>query len=133
MPKQIRLTEAQFAVIEALWRNGPQSIRELTAQIYPAQTTSDYATVQKLLNQLEEKGCASRNRSQLAHVFQATIVREDVIDSQLQELADKLCGGSIAPVLMRLVEASKLSARERDALRKLLDEPRISKRNKRDK
>ena len=122
MPARIRLTDAQFAVLETLWRDGPQTIRNLTATLYPSQTTSDYATVQKLLDQLEEKSCVRRDRSQIAHVFTATVVRDDLIDSQLRDLADKLCDGSITPVLMRLVEGSKLSKRERDALRKLLDE-----------
>lgn len=122
MSKRIRLTDAQFAVLETLWRDGPQTIRKLTAALYPSQTTSDYATVQKLLEQLEEKNCVWRDRSQMAHVFKAIVDREDLIDSQLRDLADKLCDGSITPVLMRLVEGGKLSKRERDALRKILDD-----------
>jgi len=130
MSTRIRLTDAQFAVLETLWCLGPQTIRKLTATLYPSQTTSDYATVQKLLEQLEEKSCVGRDRSHLAHVFKATVVREDLIDSQLRDLADKLCDGSITPVLMRLVEGSKLSNRERDSLRKLLDKPGKAKPSK---
>ncbi|MHC4400075.1 MAG: BlaI/MecI/CopY family transcriptional regulator [Planctomycetota bacterium] len=115
------MTEAQFAVLEALWRDGSQTIRQLMARLYPSQTTSDYATVQKLLEQLEEKSCATRDRSQMAHVFRATIQRGDLIDAQLQEMAERMCDGSLTPVLMHLIEGARLSKRDRDTLRRLLD------------
>jgi predicted transcriptional regulator len=121
------LTEAQFAVLEALWREGPQTIRQLTATLYPSQTTSDYATVQKLLEQLEGKGCAARDRSEMRHVFRAAIERGDLIDSQLEEMAERLCDGSLAPVLMHLVEGARLSKRDRETLRRLLEESKQSR------
>lgn len=122
MAARIRLTEAQFAVLEALWRDGAQTIRQLTATLYPSQTTSDYATVQKLLEQLEEKGCATRDRSKMAHVFVATVDGGDLIDAQLQDMADRLCAGSLTPVLMHLVQGARLSKHDREVLRRLLDE-----------
>ncbi|HEV3303236.1 MAG TPA: BlaI/MecI/CopY family transcriptional regulator [Planctomycetaceae bacterium] len=122
MPARIRLTEAQFAVLEGLWLHGPQTIRQLMAAIYPAQSKSDYATVQKLLEQLEEKGCAHRDRSKMPHVFCAAVDRGDLIDAQLREMANRLCDGSLTPVLMHLVEDAKLTKRDRDTLRRLLDE-----------
>ncbi len=127
MGARIRLTKAQFAVLEALWREGPQTIRQLTATLYPSQTTSDYATVQKLLEQLEEKGCAARDRSQMTHVFRAIIERGDLIDAQLEEMAERLCDGSLAPVLMHLVEGARLSKRDRETLRRLLEESKQSR------
>ncbi len=128
MAARIRLTEAQFTVLEALWQDGPQTIRQLTATLYPSQTTSDYATVQKLLEQLEEKGCAARDRAKMAHVFRAAVERGDLIDAQLQEMAQRLCDGSLTPVLMHLVEGGKLTKRERDTLRRLLDEAKHGKK-----
>jgi predicted transcriptional regulator len=40
----------------------------------------------------------------------------------LQQTADKLCDGSIQPLLTHLVRGSRLSARDRQSLRTLLDE-----------
>ncbi len=129
MAEKIRITEAQFAVLEALWSDGPTTIRQLTATLYPAQSTSDYATVQKLLEQLEEKGCAARDRSTMAHVFRAAVDRGDLIDAQLQEMAERLCEGSLTPVLMHLVEGAKLSKRDRSTLQRLLDDAKQNKKN----
>lgn len=118
---KIRLTDAEFAVLEPLWDAGPQTIRQLTARLYPEQSTSDYATVQKLLERLEAKRCVKRDRSRAAHVFRATAAREDLIDAQLQQIADRLCDGSLVPVLNQLMRRVNLSGPQREELKKLLD------------
>ncbi len=69
MGARIRLTDAEFAVLEPLWEAGPQTIRQLTVRLYPQQSTSDYATVQKLLERLEAKGCVKRDRQAPATYF----------------------------------------------------------------
>lgn len=123
MADRIRLTAAEFAVLEPLWQLGPQTIRQLTARLYPAESVSDYATVQKLLERLEAKGCVTRDRSGQAHVFRARLEREALIGDQLQEIADRLCQGSLAPVLNQLVERMTLTAAQRQELRRLLNAP----------
>lgn len=120
-PRSLKLTDAEFAVLEGLWDFGPQTIRQLTARLYPEQSTSDYATVQKLLERLEAKRCVKRDRSELAHVFRAAVKREDLIDEQLRDIADRLCDGSLVPLLNQLVRRVPLSRADREELRKLLD------------
>ncbi len=122
-PRNVRLTDAEFAVLEPLWEEGPQTIRQLTARLYPEQSTSDYATVQKLLERLEGKECVARDRTESPHVFRAVVAREDLIDDHLQQIADRLCDGSLVPVLHQLVGAMPLSRRQRADLQKLI-EPR---------
>lgn len=121
-PQNLRLTDAEFAVLEPLWELGPQTIRQLMARLYPTQSTSDYATVQKLLERLEAKECVVRDRSQTPHVFRAQVEREALIDDHLQQIADRLCEGSLVPVLNQLVQRVSLSKAERAALQKLLDD-----------
>ncbi len=120
--KPQRVTDAELAVLEILWKGGLATIRQIARELYPGGTPSAYATVQKLLERLESKGCVSRDRSSFAHVFAAKIERGDFIGERLQELAEKLCEGSLTPLLTHLVEAKRLNARDRKMLRKLLDE-----------
>ncbi len=129
---RVKLTEAELAVLDVLWADGPQTIRQLTARIYPRQAVSDYATVQKLLERLAAKRCVARDRSAPAHVFRATLAREELIDTQLAEIAERLCAGSLVPVLNQLVRRVALSPEEREQLRKLLDaSPKPSPRGRR--
>ncbi|HVW03250.1 MAG TPA: BlaI/MecI/CopY family transcriptional regulator [Planctomycetaceae bacterium] len=116
------VTDAELSILHALWDRGPQTVRQLTDQLYPEGTGSQYATVQKLLDRLEGKACVTRDREVWPHVFQATIAREELIGRRLQATADKLCDGSLTPLLTHLVSSSQLTADERKSLRSLLDE-----------
>ena len=118
----LNVTPYELAVLEVLWSRGAATIRKITDQIYGQSSTAAYATVQKLLERLEKKGCVGRDRSSFAHVFRAAIERSDLIDQGLENLAEKLCGGSLTPLLIHLLESTKLTDRDRSALRKLIDE-----------
>ena len=45
-----------------------------------------------------------------------------LIGQGLQEMAEKLCGGSLTPLLVQLVEGARLTAGDRRMLRKLIDQ-----------
>lgn len=121
-PSRIDVTDTELAILDVLWERQRATIRQIADQLYPQRTTAAYATVQKLLERLEAKGCVTRDRSSFSHVFQAAIARQDLIDERLRELAQKLCQGSLTPLLMHLAGATKLSPRDRQALRKLIDD-----------
>jgi predicted transcriptional regulator len=115
------VTDKELELLQALWDHGPATIRQLTDRLYPGGGTAQYATVQKLLDRLEAKGCVARDRSTAAHTFTAAIDREALIGQRLQDVAEKLCGGSLTPLLTHLMRARPLSARERRELRDLID------------
>ena len=116
------VTDAELAVLQALWDGGPAPIRRLTDALYPQGGVAQYATVQKLLERLEAKGYVRRDRSASVHVFAATVGRDELIGRRLRSLADKLCGGSLTPLLSHLLQSGPLSAEERRSLRELIDE-----------
>lgn len=114
------VTDAELNVLRALWDAGPQPIRSLTDALYPGGGASHYATVQKLLERLESKGCVARNRAATPHVFAPAVTRDSFLGGQLRAVADRLCGGSLAPLLTHLVQPGQLSDDERKELRRLL-------------
>jgi predicted transcriptional regulator len=116
------ISDTQLSVLQVLWDQGPQTIRRITDVLYPQGNASHYATVQKLLERLEEKKYVRRDRSGSAHTFAATLERDVLIGRRLQAMAEKLCGGSLTPLLTHLVRAKRLTDRERRDLRLLIDE-----------
>ncbi len=118
---QVDVTDAELALLQALWDQGPATIRQLVERVYAQDGTSVYATVQKLLDRLEAKECVVRDRSVPVHVFQAAIGRDELIGRRLRAVADSLCGGSLTPLLTQLVEGGELTAQDRKDLRALID------------
>jgi predicted transcriptional regulator len=116
------VTAAELSVLQVLWDGGPSTIRQLTDVLYPGGGPAQYGTVQKLLDRLEQKGFVRRDRTAAAHTFAAAVGRDELIGRRLQDVAEKLCGGSLTPLLTHLVRTRRLSARERAELRNLIDE-----------
>ena len=117
-----RVTDAELAVLRLLWQQGPSTIRQLTAELYPDGGTSAYATVQKLLDRLSAKGCVSRRAAGRANVFSAEVGRGDLIGRRQQDIADTFYDGALSPLLTHLVNRSELSEEDLSALRRRVDE-----------
>src|SRR4051812_4513040 len=93
------VTDTELGLLQALWDGGPATIQQLTEALYGQSTSGKYGTVQKLLERLEGKGFVARDRAAPAHVFRAAVAREELIGRRLQDVAEKLCGGSLTPLL----------------------------------
>ncbi len=97
------------------------TVRSLMEVVYPRCNSSDYATVQKLLERLGRKKLVKCDRRHCPHQFEATIDREEIIGRRLQATADKLCEGSLAPLVCQLVNAN-LSRTQLTSLRELVNQ-----------
>jgi BlaI family transcriptional regulator, penicillinase repressor len=120
--EQDNVTEAELAVLQALWERQPATIRQITDAVYNDAGDAKYATVQKLLERLEEKGHVERDRRQHAHQFTARTSRDALVGRRLRAMAEELTGGMMAPLLSHLLRAEALTAGERRELRDLIDE-----------
>lgn len=124
MPREAKdVTEAELAILQVLWKQPSRSIRQLTDELHPRGDESQYATVKKQLERMEAKGLVDRDRSLFVHLFSAAVDREELVGRGLLALAERFCDGSFAPILGFLGKAKPLTARERQALRELLEEP----------
>jgi predicted transcriptional regulator len=124
MPKRTlpSVTAAELRVLEALWDRGEATIGELRDLLYPDGGGSKFATVQKLLARLAAKKLARRRKDASNWIFRPLVARDELIGGELRRVADRLGGNSMTPLLTYLVETGELTAKERNHLRRLLDE-----------
>src|SRR5215212_10170237 len=110
MPREPQdITEAELAVMWRLWDAGRASIRPVADALHGAEASpAQYATVQKQLERLEAKGFVTRDRSLYVHVFSAAIDRDELIGRRIRAMAEKLCEGSLVPILSHLARARGL-------------------------
>lgn len=122
MPRQTKaVTETEFAILNVLWDRGPTTVREIVETVYAKHTHSLHASVKSLLERLADKGFVVCRRRGAVHLFSAAVDRESFVAQQLQLLADSNFGGSLAPLLMTLVDNVKLSQRDREAIRGIIE------------
>jgi predicted transcriptional regulator len=115
------VTDAELAILRILWEDGPQPVRAISSALSSRGNPALAATVQKLLERLEDKGWVDRDRTGPIQFFRATANRDDLIGRRLRGIAEQLCEGSMTPLLSHLVQSERLSAADRKALRDLID------------
>jgi predicted transcriptional regulator len=112
------VTDAELAVLQLLWERGPSAVRRVAGVLYPGGGPSEYATAHRLLERLEEKGYVAREKVEGVFLFRAALDRDAVLGRHLETLVERMCGGSLQPLLSTLVKSKRLSAGE---LRELLE------------
>jgi predicted transcriptional regulator len=131
MPRTAQdVTDTELAILQILWDRSTANRRQIADALYPGGGPVQYATVQKLLERLESKGLVRHIRgADGVLTFSAQVAREDFISRRLLDMADKLCGGSLTPLLMNLLRARPLEPGEFHELQDLVKE--LGQRNKR--
>jgi BlaI family penicillinase repressor len=116
-----RITDGELSILQVLWDRGEATSRDITTLLHEEVTDPKMASVQKLIERLEAKGCVQRDRSERAHRFRPLVSHEQFLRSRLQALADRLCDGAVVPLVTTLLRSARLPKKEREELRKLVD------------
>jgi predicted transcriptional regulator len=124
------VTDTELAILQVLWEQGTATRRQIADVLYPSGGPAHYTTVQKLLERLEAKGYVSSDRSRPVLSFSPAITKDELISRRLLAVADQLCEGSLTPLLINLVRAKPLAARDLRELRDLLEGLTASTRSK---
>ena len=113
--KNIRLSKFEVGLMDALWKMGRASIREMQEQL-PEKRRPAYTTVQTMVNRLEEKGAVRRVRKiGNAHIYEPSVTRKAAYRRLIDDFLD-LFGGSAQPVMAHFLEAGKLTLEDIRAL-----------------
>src|SRR5580704_10554261 len=116
------ITDTELSLLNELWQRPSATVQELTESLYGNTAPALLATVRKLLDRLESEGCVTRDRTKWPHHYTAVLKREELAGKRLQAAADERYAGDLAPLRTHLVRSQKLTAADRDNLRRMLDE-----------
>jgi len=115
----VRLSRLELKVMEALWKHGAASVREIQ-QGFPEKGRPAHNTVQTVLTRLEAKKAVRRAKKiSNAHIYEPLITR----DATQRLLVDELLGffgGRAAPLVSHLIESGQLTMQDVDEARKTL-------------
>jgi BlaI family transcriptional regulator, penicillinase repressor len=122
MPRRtpISLTKLEVEVMNAVWElAGPVRVREVAEALNARRKRPlAYTTVQTMLTILKEKGIVEQvEGAGRAHLYRARVSRDQASRHMVRELADRLFGGEVQPVLLQLIGESKLKTAELRELR----------------
>jgi BlaI family transcriptional regulator, penicillinase repressor len=103
-----KLTKLELQIMEALWNQGPCSVREIQ-ESFLAKKRPAYTTVQTTVYRLEVKRVLRRvKKIATALIFEAAITREAAERRLIDDLLG-LFGGRSRPIMAHLIESGTLT------------------------
>jgi predicted transcriptional regulator len=118
-----RISEAEHAVMEALWDESPLSAVEVCDRVC-AQRDWSMPTVKTLLGRLVAKGVIETQPDGRRFLYTPLIARSDYIGSESRRLVERLFGGRAAPLIAHLAENESLTDADLAEIEALLRELR---------
>ena len=118
-----RISDAEHAVMEALWRKSPLTAVEVCDSVCGERGWT-MPTVKTLLSRLVAKGAVGTEPDGRRFLYTPLLARDDYVGGESRRLVDRLFGGRAAPLLLHLVEAEALSEADIDEIEHLIKELR---------
>jgi predicted transcriptional regulator len=116
-----RISEAEHAVMEALWQRAPQTAAEVCETVC-AQRGWSMATVKTLLSRLVGKGALDTEPDGRRFLYTPRIERSVYVGGESKRLVERLFGGRAAPLFAHLAENEALTAEDIAEIERLLKE-----------
>jgi predicted transcriptional regulator len=116
-----RITEAELAVMEALWARSPLGATEVASAVGEARGWS-LATVKTLLSRLVIKQAVATEPDGKRFLYTPRIARTDYLGTESRRLVNRLFGGRAAPLFAHLADTEALSAQDIADIEALLKE-----------
>ncbi|MCB2089088.1 MAG: BlaI/MecI/CopY family transcriptional regulator [Sphingomonadaceae bacterium] len=118
-----RISEAEHAVMEALWSKAPLTAAEVADAVGDDRGWS-LATVKTLLSRLVAKQAVSTQPDGRRFLYSPLLQRADYVGTESRRLVERLFGGRPATLFAHLAEAEALTESDLSEIEALLKEMR---------
>jgi predicted transcriptional regulator len=113
-------TDSELEILNVLWASGPATVREVHEAL--SNKGTGYTTVLKQMQMMVDKGLLTRSERFRSHVYQPSVPREETQQQLAGNLLHRAFGGSARNLVLGALSARKVSAKELDEIRTLLDD-----------
>lgn len=113
-----KISESEWLLMEQLWQ-GEMTQAQLAEHLGKNWNKN---TIHTFLTRLCKKGFAEVDRERSPHVYRAAVPREACEKQEREGFLQRVYRGNVGNMVAAFVKDNRLSAREAEALRKLLDE-----------
>ncbi len=115
----VRLSEAEWKVMGALWEEAPQTIMQMTRRF---QETTGWTkhTIMTFLKRMEDKGAVRYEAGERAKLYYPQIERQEAALQETEDFLERVFEGRMGLMLNTMVEQKALSGKEISELYEIL-------------
>ena len=106
-----RISDAEHAVMEVLWRRAPLTAIEVNDALATERGWS-LQTVKTLLGRLVGKQVVAHEADGRRYLYRPLVARDAYVAHESQRLVDRLFGGKVTPLVAHLAETQQLSEKD---------------------
>ena len=115
------LTTQELALMKIVWRRRTATVREVYEDLRETRRIA-YTTVMTMMNVLAAKGYVTRTKDERAFRYRPAQQERTVVTSMVREFVNRVFDGASRPLLLHLSKDRNLTAKERQELRRLIEE-----------
>ena len=119
----MKLTEAEWSVLDILWSSERMAFGEIVKALEPIQGWSKN-TVHTYLTRMEKKGLVEIDRTK-EEPYAAAVTKEMCAKEEREELLTKVYGGAAGDLIAAFLKESKISKKEVERLRQMLEDMEV--------
>ncbi len=121
-PRAKELTDRELEVMQSFWSGGEGTAATVRDRLAKAGRDLAYPTIANLVRVLHEKGLLEQTNTERPFTYRAVRSFEEVSRSLVNDLVNRVFGGSREQLFVRLLEQKKLTPQERAELERILEE-----------
>ena len=121
-PMAKELTERELEVMHVYWEHGDLTASEARDGLAKAKVDLAYVTVANLVRTLVEKGFLEQTNDERPFQYRAVRSFREVSNKLVRHMVKRVFHGSRELLLVQVLKQSKLTAKERAALKEILEE-----------
>jgi BlaI family penicillinase repressor len=116
----MQISDAEWLVMQAVWAKQPLTAAEIVEAL-KGQADWTPATIKTLLHRLVKKGALAYEEAGKRYLYRAQVTRSACVRKESRSFLDRVFGGNEAALLEHFVKSSKLSAKEIEELKRILE------------
>lgn len=120
MPNYQEPSPQELHALGILWNDGPSTVAFVHEQLNMDGGNRTYTTTLAVMRNLEKKKLAKRNTASRAHVYEASVSRDDILQPRLETLVENSFGGSLGEALLALLSTGSMTPEEKTAVNREL-------------
>ncbi len=117
--KNCVLTEAEWAIIQAVWDNQPCAAPTVREELESRRNWS-YSTVKTLMDRMVSKGLLSTERIRNLILYRSAITRRQAQKGEIMRAIKRAFDGALTPMMQFLLDSNNLSRKQLNELEALI-------------
>lgn len=113
-------TELELEILKVVWQIEPATVRHVRDALASVRDLA-YTTVMTVMSIMADKGYLKRKKDGRSYVYEAVYREHKASRNILQDVVDRVFGGSTTAVMQHLLETSEIDDEELKLIRSLIN------------